>query len=169
MTEFSIEQAEQVYMISDLHLGHANIIRYCDRPFRNVEEMNRTLIRNWNAVINPEDIVCYLGDLCFGRNSGDPKAWLRRLAGQVVLIRGSHDNKLPKGMTRPYEILSIDGLLLYLVHNVYDAPQDWDGWIVHGHSHNKQPFIGGNRINVSAEAIDYRPISLARIVKLIGG
>jgi len=168
MIEFSIEEARRVYLISDLHLGHANIIRYCNRPFRNVGEMNRTLIRNWNAVVEPENTVFFLGDLCFGRDSGTPESWLKRLAGQIVFIRGSHDNGIPEDSTFLYEIVSVGSLLLYLVHNAYDAPQDWDGWIVHGHNHNKRPFIDGKRINVSAEVIGYRPISLAAIIDCAG-
>lgn len=76
------------YLISDLHLNHANIIKYCGRPFRNVEEMNATLVGNWNRVVKEDDTVFFLGDLAFGR---DPLSWLEELNGHIVLIKGSHD------------------------------------------------------------------------------
>ncbi len=52
-----------VYLISDLHLDHKNIIRYCDRYFSSVEEMNRTIIDNWNRVVKEGDFTHLVGDL----------------------------------------------------------------------------------------------------------
>lgn len=51
-----------VYFISDLHLGHENIIKYCSRPFVNVNEMNEALIENWNKCVNRNDKIFVLGD-----------------------------------------------------------------------------------------------------------
>jgi len=68
---------------ADLHLGHANIIRHCSRPFANVDEMDRTLIDNWNEVVQPSDTVWMLGD--FAHNRADPRT-LRR---QFSQLRGS--------------------------------------------------------------------------------
>ena len=51
-----------LFFTSDLHLGHANIIRYCDRPFANVGEMDAELIRRWNETVGEEDVVYFLGD-----------------------------------------------------------------------------------------------------------
>lgn len=44
-----------IYFTSDLHLGHANIIRHCNRPFSSVEEMDDALIDNWNAKVTNAD------------------------------------------------------------------------------------------------------------------
>ena len=79
------------YYISDLHFGHANVIRYDARPFKDVDEMNAALIANWNARVTGEDTVYILGDFIWGR---DDKGWpniLKALAGNKVLIRGNHD------------------------------------------------------------------------------
>jgi calcineurin-like phosphoesterase family protein len=58
-----------IYFTADLHLDHANIIRYCNRPFQDVQEMNECLIKNWNSCIQPNDQVYILGDLVFAFES----------------------------------------------------------------------------------------------------
>ena len=78
------------FYISDLHLGHDNIIKLCDRPFANVEEMNETLIRNWNSKVTNADTVYIIGDLFF-RCATNPKVMLSRLKGKKHLIVGNHD------------------------------------------------------------------------------
>ena len=55
-----------IYLSGDLHFNHSNIIKYCNRPFKNVEEMNRVIIDNWNALIKFDDTVYHLGDFAFG-------------------------------------------------------------------------------------------------------
>ncbi len=72
-----------IYLISDLHLDHKNIIRYCKRPFSSADEMNRTIIDNWNEVINEDDFVYLVGDLVFGRKRTKIRYWLKKLKGNV--------------------------------------------------------------------------------------
>jgi len=71
----------KIFFTGDLHLDHANIIKYCKRPFSDVEEMNRTLISNWNNTIGKKDTVYFLGDLAFGRGSRTTDYWLEKLNG----------------------------------------------------------------------------------------
>ena len=54
------------YWISDLHFWHANIIKYCSRPFDNAFQMNEALVENWNAKVKPGDTVFHLGDFSMG-------------------------------------------------------------------------------------------------------
>lgn len=81
------------YWTSDLHLGHVNIIRYCDRPFADVREMNDELIRRWNETVSSDDEVWVLGDVALGPIA-DSLALVERLAGQrpadagLVLLNG---------------------------------------------------------------------------------
>jgi len=60
----------KTWFTSDTHFGHFNIIEYCNRPFKTVDEMNSKLIRFWNERVKPDDIVYFLGDFCFKNTSG---------------------------------------------------------------------------------------------------
>ena len=79
-----------IYYTSDLHLGHANIITHCNRPFSAVDEMDEVLIDNWNAKVTNADTVYVLGDLMF-RNKRPAEAYLSRLKGRKHLVVGNHD------------------------------------------------------------------------------
>ena len=79
-----------IYFTSDLHLGHRNVIRLCNRPFESVEELYEIMIQNWNAKVTNKDIVYILGDLMF-RNEKPPEEYLKRLKGRKHLIIGNHD------------------------------------------------------------------------------
>lgn len=76
------------YFTSDTHFSHTNIIKYCNRPFKSVEEMDEVLIANWNSVVKKTDQVFHLGD--FGYNY----KIAQRLNGHKHLIWGNHDRKL---------------------------------------------------------------------------
>ena len=82
----------KVFFTSDTHFNHANIIGFCSRPFKNVNEMNETLIANWNRVVGVDDIVFHLGDFCLG-GSAEWTNVLNRLNGKIYLIVGNHDMK----------------------------------------------------------------------------
>ena len=79
-----------IFFTSDLHLGHENCIRLCNRPFSNIEEMDETLIENWNHKVTGKDTVYILGDLIY-RSQKPPEEYLRRLRGKKHLILGNHD------------------------------------------------------------------------------
>lgn len=88
------------YYISDLHFGHANVLMYDNRPFSNCEEMETALINNWNSVVKDSDTVYILGDVCFSKSSQDWVRILSLLKGQKYLIKGNHDNHMPKEAER---------------------------------------------------------------------
>lgn len=80
----------KVFYTSDLHFGHTNVIKFDGRPFKDVQEMEESLISNWNNVVSKQDITYILGDFCWSK---DPKEWIRlldNLSGSKVLIRGNH-------------------------------------------------------------------------------
>ena len=79
-----------IFYISDLHFGHANIIKFDNRPFNSVEEMNKALIDNWNSVVTDKDTIMILGDFCWGLED-EWIAILDQLRGNKQLILGNHD------------------------------------------------------------------------------
>jgi calcineurin-like phosphoesterase family protein len=157
------------YLISDLHLGHANIIRYCSRPFPHdaADEMDGVLIRNWNYTVKAGDHIYHLGDLCYGPLAKSPVEYIRRLNGTITFLGGNHDSASPPA--RRTETLLAEGIRFTLVHDPKDAPEVPGNWVIHGHHHNNDliqyPFINfeNRRINVSAEVVGYRPVSLTSL------
>lgn len=160
------------YFTSDCHFGHNNIIRFCNRPFTSVEEMNEKLVENWNKVVTKEDTVYCLGD--FSMNN--PKRFAERLNGKKILILGNHDSvvesKLAFDEVLGYTQIEIGGNKVHLKHypyreNVgpYDKKflhvmmQDDGNWLIHGHVHNAAPKLVGKSINASVEWWDYKPFS----------
>lgn len=142
---------DKVWFTSDLHFWHKNICKYYNRPYETVEEMNDSIITNWNSVVKEDDIVFVLGDLGF---CGIEKLRLlmSQLKGKIFLIQGNHDsdkivNKLyDEGLIEDYfKILEVT------IINDEECPNqqltlchfpmiDWNNkekgaWMIHGHQH----------------------------------
>lgn len=131
------------FYIADWHYGHANIIPFDNRPFKNVEEMNKTLIDNWNKVVSKEDIVYVLGDM-FWCTAENAVPILDVLNGQKVLIKGNHDrvhsSEFNSRFVKITEYLEVkdEGKNVVLCH--YPIPcfkNHFYGWYhLYGHVHN---------------------------------
>jgi calcineurin-like phosphoesterase family protein len=164
---------EDIFLIGDLHLGHANIINYCSRPFliSDVREMDHVLIKNWNYTISPANRVYHLGDLRYGLDAPPAPEYRKKLKGQIIFIGGNHDEDGSDSV--PSVNLEYQGFRFQLVHDPADVKKEFDGWIIHGHHHNNDlrnyPFIDfeHRRINVSAEVLGYIPVNLNHICTLI--
>ncbi len=161
-----------IYVTSDLHLNHKNIIEYCNRPFRDLEDMNQTLIYNWNHTVRKKDTVFFLGDLAFQYRAKKMHFWTEKLSGNITYIKGNHDwSKIIPLKKRM--IINYRSFRFYLVHKPQQIPPDWEGWAITGHKHNKYPeeypIINHNTkiINVSTELTDYKPIRLDELVEKI--
>ena len=84
----------RVFFTGDLHFGHEKIISFDHRPFRTVEEMDAELIRRWNAKVGRGDLVYVLGDMIWKTRNEDAASLIKRLNGQIILIKGNHDRFL---------------------------------------------------------------------------
>jgi calcineurin-like phosphoesterase family protein len=164
---------DDIFLIADLHLGHANIIRYCSRPFlvSDVREMDHVLIKNWNYTISSLNRIYCLGDLRYGKDALSALQYRRKLKGRITFIQGNHDNQELGAV--PSVTLNYQGFTFLLVHDPASAPREFDGWIIHGHHHNNDlrhyPFIDfeHRRINVCAEVIGYVPLSLTALCRIL--
>ncbi|MBQ6333107.1 MAG: metallophosphoesterase family protein [Clostridia bacterium] len=132
------------YYIADLHLNHENVIRFDNRPFENVAEMNVRLLENWNKRVTEEDTVIILGDFIWAK---EPE-WMNYLPffkGNKVLIRGNHD---PKEFSREvrhqfldvrdYKELTDGGKRVILSHYpmpFHRAAYGENCWMLYGHVH----------------------------------
>lgn len=134
----------KIFFTSDMHFGHKNVIEYDDRPFSTVEEMDETIIKNWNRKVGSEDDVYIIGDVALcGRTAAN--ACLSRLNGKLHLILGNHDYlmKKPESKGRFVEItdekiILLDGKRLLLRHIPRDYWKDMTDidYFIYGHIHN---------------------------------
>lgn len=172
---------EHTFFTSDTHFGHANIIRFCNRPFKNVEEMDEVLIENWNQVVSDDDTVFHLGDFAFG-GSNVWKSIIPRLNGHINLIIGNHDRKNLRqgymssfGMVVPQLQIEIEGNPIYLNHYPFLCyGGSYRGvWQLFGHVHSGPNAEGLDisRLNtlfptqydVGVDNNDYAPISYKEV------
>jgi calcineurin-like phosphoesterase family protein len=162
------------FVIADFHFGHAKIIKYCNRPFSSVDEMNEYMLRAFNSVVGPSDTVINLGDFPFSRKAADCKHWLHQLNGEHILVMGNHDRHH-----------SVAGWLNIGFEEVYPYPIIYnDFWIlshepvwvsdtmpysnIHGHIHEKE-YTSPQYFNASVERLGYVPIRLGEIQQIIMG
>ncbi len=107
-----------IFVTADTHFGHTNIIKYTNRPFTTVEEMDAALIANWNATVGNNDVVYHLGDVAL-RNFDAFVAYMGALQGQIYIVPGSHDNNWLEGWQkqmgmRKQAVYSASGLQVLL-------------------------------------------------------
>lgn len=147
----------KIFIISDTHFHHENIIKYSNRPFKSVEEMDKEIIKRWNNKVGKEDIVLHLGDFALGSEK-EVKELKDSLNGTIFLLKGNHDHKI----LRKAEFIIIKGTLeignLIFSHNPLKKEDIPKGFInIHGHIHEKESLHG---INVSVDKTNFEPIEL---------
>lgn len=165
----NLSTTSNVWVWSDTHFGHKNIIKYCDRPYPDIRLMLECLIGNYQSVVKPEDICIWVGDVGF---MGDVEInnILTQLNGYKILVVGNHDfhhgklRNLAFDETHLLYYLRVDDEDLDLVFTHY--PQDnlpVDIVNIHGHTHNRNTNVR-QQINVSVEVIGYKPINLTKLI-----
>ena len=161
----------RIYLIADTHFNHGNIIKYCNRPFSDIEEMNNTIINNWNSIVGKDDIVYHLGDFLLGDNIKD---FLSKLNGKIYLVRGNHDGKSIAfynniGLEVVPTKTKLDEYKIILSHKPLEDRGIPDGYInIHGHIHNAKlddSFDPSKHKCVSVEVINYKPIEIENVKK----
>lgn len=183
------------WFTSDLHLGHENIIRYCRRPFSSVEEMDDSIVANWNARVAPDDEVWVLGDVAMGRIEAS-LGRIGDLSGHKVLVTGNHDRcwagheRRQEEWVQRYESAGFEQIHQGTIeahiadqtvragHFPFEGdshdedrfikwrPIDDGSWLLHGHVHTSWQ-VNGRQINVGVDVWDFAPVSEQQIATII--
>ncbi len=163
----------KVWVWSDLHFGHKNIIRFSDRPFYSIPQMDEALIENFNKHVQPNDISIWVGDIAFYPDDVANQI-LHRCNGYKIQVIGNHDfskkklKKLHFNETHIVYNLTIDGTTVAFTH--YPMDNLPSGWInIHGHVHKGKPdkAATNRHINVNCEFINYEPIGLDQLADMV--
>lgn len=81
--------SKKYFFTSDTHYSHRNVIKYCNRPFKDEEKMNEAMIANYNSVVSPGDVVYHLGDFAFEKDRAKLEWIMSRLNGEKHIIWGN--------------------------------------------------------------------------------
>lgn len=175
-----------IYFTSDLHFWHRNAIKYQNRPFVSVDDMNEKLIEYWNGTVRDNDEVYVLGDVTMLRPERAMDV-LSRLRGRKYLVRGNHDYFLAKKTFDPvacgvewvkdYYELRWKNRLFVLCHYPFLS---WNrhlygSYNLHGHMHNFAEYNVQNRekglrqYDVGVDANGYRPVSVVSVINFFEG
>ncbi len=174
-----------IWFTSDTHFGHANIIRYCDRPYSSLSEMDEALVAKWNQVVRPNDIVYHLGDFTLGKQE-QAAAHFAHINGRISVIPGGHDKgwvskgeyisksghpvvilpplvtiKLPVPGVEPSQMI----VLCHYAMRVWDRSH-YGSWHLYGHSHCNLP-QHLKSLDVGIDCWNYFPVSLEQVAAQI--
>jgi len=163
------------WFTSDFHFGHANIIKYCGRPFKDVGHMDSVIVKRHNERVKPDDTVYFLGDFCFRNTKGgkEGEGTLTRaeyyqslLNGHFVFIRGNHDNNNSLNTKIKHLVLEMGGKDIFLVHDPAEFNPKYDLNIV-GHVHRNWKTEKRDRstlVNVGVDVWNFYPVSFQEIL-----
>lgn len=165
-----------LWFTADCHFGHANIIKYCNRPFKTIEQMNMTLIYNWNSRVKKDDMVIHVGDFCF-KNSSTGKDgeglvfkadhYYNQLNGNIVFIKGNHDKHNFLNTKIENLVFGYGNEKYFVTHRPEDISEIYGVNLV-GHVHEKwkiQKTLCGNFIyNVGVDVQKFQPVSMQEIL-----
>jgi calcineurin-like phosphoesterase family protein len=176
------------WFTSDSHYGHTNIIKYCNRPFKDAGEMDRAIVTNWNELVKPEDTIYHLGDVAFA-SPDRVKHILSILNGYKILILGNHDRSGMKmkewGFNEVHQSLQLElegGIQANLSHYPYKGTPDNnhktkfdhknlkdDGkLLINGHVHtawkDRPGQFKNHMINVGVDQWDFKPVSETQLL-----
>jgi len=173
---------DKTFVTSDHHFGHENIIRYCDRPFGDVAEMDREMVRRWNEVVGPTDPVFYLGDFTL---EDWERAWayFLRVNGRIKMLSypWHHDGRWLLNVEPDYHLELLPPMVVLEIPELGDGTyplavtlchyplEIWDrkhygAWHLHGHSHGNCP-AAPRRLDVGVDCHEFRPVSLAEFIQ----
>jgi len=172
-----------IWITSDQHYGHANILHYAIRPFENVQEMDRELIRRHNEVVQSKDTVYIVGDFTLNGHDFAVNV-MEQLNGNLVFLPGSHDGRWFDRNLGDGRIRCVDSI--YIIEKAAPVPivlchyamlrwprSHYKSWCLVGHSHGKLASIlpdsieAGLQLDVGVDVWNYYPVSLEKVTQVM--
>lgn len=165
-----------IYLTADQHFFHKNIIRFCERPFKNTHYMHKTIIANYRAVVREEDEVYFLGDFTMEGPSNILRIEkiMEDLPGTKHLILGNHDKLKPFsyheiGFSSVHTALKVtfEGEDFFMAHDPAWAQIKNTKWIcghIHNHWRSQRTDTNTVIVNVGVDVWDFSPVSLEQIL-----
>ncbi|MFX1258719.1 MAG: metallophosphoesterase [Promethearchaeota archaeon] len=161
-----------IWFTADFHLSHKNIIKYCNRPFDGVEEMNNVILRNLKNMVKPGDTLYFLGDLTF--DSEVARIFFEKFKKiQIHFIIGNHDSQKVIKLATDFcasvsqiKDIKIEGQAITLCHyamRVWNRSH-FNSWQLYGHSHGRVEPIG-KQYDVGVDNNNFLPVSFDMLVK----
>ena len=171
----SVNFTKSFYLISDFHLFHNNIIKYCNRDFKNIEEMNELILNNWNNTVGDDDYIFFLGDFVIGAQNKYETAQIiyDSLKGKKIYLKGNHDTHLKKFtnipvIDGPIEIIYRDKKIILNHVPIWNFNRSRYDFHIFGHIHNN--IVENSKVdltrmkNVSVEMVGYKPVHIDDIL-----
>jgi len=156
------------FFTADEHYWHKNVIKYCQRPFISIEEMNEAIIKNNNEVVSKNDIVIHGGDTTLlSRHKFQNTGILQRLNGQHTFLKGSHDRWLAKSVITRWE-KHIDDIYVVVDHYAGRVwPRSHYGsWQLFGHSHGNLE-AWENQYDIGVDNNNFYPVSFDELKEIM--
>ena len=163
-----------------MHFGHENVIRLCKRPFSNIEEMNTTLINNYNAVVREDDEVYFFGDVAYRCSANWITNIMRRLnKSRRYLLVGNHDFKNLKDPSfamcfdwvKDYHELNYNKKLYVMSHYPFASwrSSSHGSVMLHGHCHGNMDNTKYLRMDVGVDnpICGFGPISMEKVESIM--
>jgi len=153
-----------LFFTSDEHFGHTNVLKYNNRPWDTIEEMDAGLICRFNEKVTPQDVTIHAGDFCWCNKKEDAyKKYIDKLNGTHILLVGSHDHWQPSSAKYIWR-KRIDGQVVMVCHyamRVWESSH-YGAWMLYGHSHGNLPPIGKQH-DIGVDNNNYYPVSFDEI------
>lgn len=157
------------YFTADLHLGHPQVLEFCGRPFRNIEEHDRGLVDRWNNRVTDADDIYVLGDFSLGLSARELRRVFGELRGRKHLIVGNHDGGKVTALpwaSPPQDIVrtTIERTQIFLSHYPVRSWPGMHGGTLHffGHTHGRLQDTR-HSCDVGVDRWQFRPVTIREI------
>lgn len=159
-----------IFFTADTHFNHANIIKYCNRPFQDVNEMNTEIVERWNKIVKENDLIYHLGDFAWSNSL----YFIKQLNGHIHIIFGNHDKDARKYKSSfqrysdfGFELKEKDHhiVLCHYAMKVWNRSH-FNSWHLYGHSHGTLT-TNGKSYDVGVDSNNFKPVSLDEICDIM--